>query len=331
MENLLSRYYAGDLSAGEVAEVEAWMAASEENMKVAEQVYYICFASDALDSGKNIDAASAFMKVRRRIISGKFRAFLRKMERAAAIMLIPVAGFAAWLLFDMAHEFGSTIEVRSNPGMVSCITLPDSSRVWLNSDSYLRYPSRFGKERRVKLYGEGYFEVSKDPKHKFVVEAQSSEVVVHGTEFNVESYGNDWVRTTLVSGVVDMNYDDEFHHSKALRLKPSQQAIYNVKTGEMSIRGENVRCNTSWKDGKIVLENTSFEEALRMIGNKYNVNFIIRNDSHRHYRFTGTFSNQSLEVILRYFTISSGIHFNQIDERQTGKDSSAGRSMIEVI
>lgn len=71
------------------------------------------------------------------------------------------------------------VEIRSTTGMISAVTLPDNTRVWLNSNSKLVYPTRFsGKERRVRLCGEGYFEVTKDPKHKFVVEAKSTEVEV---------------------------------------------------------------------------------------------------------------------------------------------------------
>ena len=331
MESKLIRYYNGELSAEEIKEVESWMNESDENRKLAEQVYYLCFAADAYEMKATVDTDAALKKVRGRIRTEKWRGYARRLERVAAVLLLPFICLSAYLLVDLSKEYNPVQEMRSASGMVSCITLPDDSKVWLNSDSYLRYPSRFGKERRVTLYGEGYFEVSKDPKHKFIVEAKNSEIVVHGTEFNIESYDDDYVRTTLVSGVVDMCYDDRNHHRKALRLMPSQQATYNTKTGEMHLREENVLCNTSWKDGKVVLDNTSLEDALRMIGNKYNVQFILRNDDLRHYRFTGTFSNQSLDVILRYFSISSKISFRQIDERQTGRDGSAGRSVYEVI
>ena len=331
MESKLIRYYNGELSSEEIIEVESWMNASAENMKTAEQVCYICFATDAYEMKTSVDTEKALRKVRKSIAKGKLRGYVRKFERIAAMLLLPFIGITAYLLADLSREYNPVQEIRSAAGMVSCVTLPDNSKVWLNSDSYLRYPSRFGKERRVVLYGEGYFEVSKDPRHKFIVEAKNSEIVVHGTEFNIESYDDEYVRTTLVSGIVDMCYEDQNHHRKALRLMPSQQASYNTKTGVMHLREENVLCNTSWKDGKVVLDNTSLEDALRMIGNKYNVHFILKNDAHRHYRFTGTFSNQSLDVILRYFSISSKINFRQIDERQTGRDGSAGRSVYEVI
>lgn len=157
------------------------------------------------------------------------------------------------------------------------------------------------------------------------------EIEVYGTEFNVEAYDNDCIRTTLVSGRVGVKYDDRFHHRQLVRMMPGQQAIYDTRTRFMYLNGADVTCNTSWKEGKIVLNNTSFEDALRLIGNKYNVQFRIKNDRLRNNKFTGTFSNQSLDVILKYFNISSNINFRRIDEKQTDGSDPAGRVIFEVL
>ncbi len=331
MEGMLLRYYSGELTAEEIAEVEAWMNLCETNRKVAEQVYYLCFAADALDTRQQIDVAAAFARVRGRIRLGRWRRALARVERVAAVLALPLLTLAAWLLWQFGEELDTMVEIRSTTGMVSCVTLPDETCVWLNSDSYLRYPARFGKERRVTLYGEGYFDVAQDMKHRFVVEAHSTEIEVYGTEFNVEAYDGDHIRTTLVSGRVGMKYDDANHRRQLIRLIPGQEAIYNARAGMLVLNEADVRCNTSWKEGKIILNNTSLEDALRMIGNKYNVQFLIRNDQLRGNKFTGTFSNQSLDVILRYFNISSNISFRQLDERQTGRDGTVGRAIFEVL
>lgn len=331
MEGLLVRYYNGELTVEEIAKVDRWIRASDSNRRIAEQVYYLCFASDALDMKRQVDTAAALDKVRRRIRAARWRSVARSLERAAAILLLPVVGLTAWLLAHTGSEFDSMVEIRSTTGMVSCVTLPDNTRVWLNSDSYLRYPARFGKERRVTLYGEGYFNVVKDTGHKFVVEAHSTEVEVYGTEFNVEAYDGDYIRTTLVSGRVGVKYDDRYHRRQTVRMMPHQQAIYNARTGFMYLNEADIMCNTSWKEGRIVLNNTSLEDALRMIGNKYNVQFVVRNDCLRGSKFTGTFSNQSLDVILRYFNMSSNIHFRQLDEQQAGRGGTVGRAVFEVL
>lgn len=331
IEGLLVRYYSGELTPDEAARAEAWIAASDENRRTAEQVWHLCFAADALDCRERLDADAAFRRVRSRIRASRWRGALRRFERAAAVMLLPLALLTAWLLTRQGSDFNPMVEIRSTTGMISMVTLPDRSRVWLNSDSYLRYPARFtGRERRVKLYGEGYFDVQKDPKRKFVVEARSAEVEVYGTEFNVEAYAGDYVRTTLVAGRVGVRYEDVDHRRQTVRMMPDQQAIYNARTGVMYLNEADVRCNTSWRDGKIVLSNTSLEDALRLIGNKYNVTFRILDDALRSNKFTGTFSNQSLDVVLRYFNLSSNIRFRQIDERQAGRDGLQGRAVFEV-
>ncbi len=331
MEGLLVRYYDGRLTTEELAEVERWMRASDANRKTAEQIYYLCFASDALETKRRTDTAGAFAKVRRRIRAAWWRSAMRRAERVAAVLLLPLAGLTAWALAHIGNEFDSMVEIRSTTGMVSCVTLPDSTRVWLNSDSFLRYPARFGKERRVMLCGEGYFNVAKDSERKFVVEARTTEVEVYGTEFNVEAYDGDCIRTTLVSGRVGVKYDDQHHRRQTVRMMPGQQVIYNDRTGVVYLNEADISCNTSWKEGRIVLNNTSLEDALRMIGNKYNVEFLLRNDRLRGNKFTGTFSNQSLDVILRYFTISSNIRFRQLDERPAASGGMSGRSVFEVL
>ena len=327
MESLLVRYYNGELDKKEIQDIRAWIDASPDNRATAEDVYHICFAADAMRMEEKTDAA--FAETRRKIISGRFRKAVKNLERAAAVLLLPIIGLSGWFIYDYFIQTESIIEVYSTAGMISCVTLPDDTKVWLNSDSYLRYPSRFGKERRVTLTGEGYFDVTKDSRREFVVEAGPTEVVVHGTEFNVDSY-DDEILTTLVSGSVSIRYENRDNRSKCLTLKPSQKAIYDTKTGVMRLVNENVLSGTSWKDGKIILDNTSLEEALRMIGNKYNVRFVIKENSIRQYNFTGTFSNQSLDRILHYFSMSSDLHFRQIATGEADRDGLSERTVFEV-
>lgn len=330
IERLLVRYFNDDLTTEETGRVVAWIAQSDENRKIAEQIYYICFATQAQQADEQIDTAATLRKVKSRIRTAKWQRMIQRIERVAAIMLLPLIGLSAYLLSQSGYDYDTMVEIRSTTGMVSAVTLPDNTRVWLNSNSYLRYPAKFsGKERRVVLYGEGYFDVTKDPKHKFVVEAQSTEVEVYGTEFNIEAYDDEYIRTTLVSGRIGMMYDDANHRRQLVQMMPDQQITYNAKTGIAYLDTANIPSNTSWKEGKLILNNTSLKDALRMIGNKYNVAFDIRNDGLLSNTFTGTFSNQSLELILRHFAISSKINFRQTNLGSTDQKTS-GRAVFEV-
>ena len=88
------------------------------------------------------------------------------------------------------QELAQMMEVKTNPGMMTSLTLPDGTLVFLNSESTLSYPSRFDSDtRNVTLQGEAYFEVAKNPEKKFIVStSHQSQIEVLGTHFNVEAY-----------------------------------------------------------------------------------------------------------------------------------------------
>ena len=325
IEPLLVRYFNNELSSAEAEKVAAWIAGSEEHRKTAEHLYYINLAAEAERLHREIDPAEALRKVHRRIRSDRWHRTFHRLERIAAVLLLPFIVLSLLLASKIAEKNNSMVEIRSTTGMISAVTLPDNSRVWLNSNSKLIYPTRFsGKERRVKLCGEGYFEVTKDTKHKFVVEARSTEIEVY-----VEAYNDEYIRATLVKGSIGMKYDDSRHMRQLVRLVPDQFVIYNSRTGAIYLDQANIASSTSWKEGKIVLDNTPLNDALRMIGNKYNVSFDIKDQKLLGNTFTGTFSNQSLDVILRYFTISSKLRFHQIG-LEDGNRETDGRAIFEV-
>ena len=69
------------------------------------------------------------------------------------------------------------------------ITLYDGTKVWLNSGSTLKYPTKFsGKERRVILTGGAFFDVTHDPEHPFIVTSPKMTLTVKGPSFNLKDY-----------------------------------------------------------------------------------------------------------------------------------------------
>lgn len=200
-EALLLRYFEGEVTLSEKDEIEKWIISSEANKKLAKQIYYLSFATKTMDTLKRTDARAALKEVRGRIRRERQLQWGRWAQRAAAILAIPLLLSTLYLYYnaDRQDEM-SFIEVRTNPGMITTIVLPDSSRVWLNSESYLKYPVRFAKnERNVILQGEGYFSVRKNVDSRFTVQTpHHTQIQVLGTEFNVEAYEKeDEVNTTL--------------------------------------------------------------------------------------------------------------------------------------
>lgn len=152
------------------------------------------------------------------------------------------------------------------------LTLPDGTRVWLNAESTLKYPSRFtGGRREVEVYGEAYFSVVQDDEQPFTVRSQGQEIEVLGTEFNVSAYSDEpAIRTTLVEGAVQIvNKLSE----RVSRLFPGQQAV--VSGLDTDVRKVDARDYIAWKDGIIVLNQADLPAIARQIERWYNVEFEI--------------------------------------------------------
>lgn len=165
-----------------------------------------------------------------------------------------------------------------------CLTLSDSTRVWLNSSTTIRYPEVFGKdERRVFVEGEAFFEVKKNARRPFVVEFARSEVTVLGTSFNVRAYpdeGYSW--TTLAEGSVCMETGEQ-----ELRLKPGEQVEVDGISGNMVKRVVDVANYTSWKDGRFVFVRQSLEDILRTLARWYNIQVVFRDEGAKHVSISG--------------------------------------------
>ncbi|ACU62097.1 FecR family protein [Chitinophaga pinensis] len=178
------------------------------------------------------------------------------------------------------------------------IYLPDSSMVFLNAASSLKYPVKFnGTERRVELKGEGYFEITKNPDKPFRVYSDKQTIEVLGTHFNVSSYDAEPTTTTLAEGQVKITTFSSSYQStklpsgeiaseaaqprndgKSFILKPGQQAILsasgrntNGREGKFQITSVNPEEAIAWKDGLFIFRNTELKDVLRQLARWYDV------------------------------------------------------------
>ena len=164
------------------------------------------------------------------------------------------------------------------------IMLADGTKVWVNAATEIRYPVKFaGKERRVRLEGEAYFEVTKDTEKPFIVEANGMEVKVYGTQFNVNTRRNDQIQTTLVEGSVSVKPKG----LAEVMLKPNQQAVFNKLAGRVTVREVDVLCYVAWQRGNYYFENKSIGEILDELSLWYDIQVFFVNNEVRNERFSG--------------------------------------------
>ena len=147
------------------------------------------------------------------------------------------------------------------------IVLPDKSQVWLNAASSITYPSAFaGKERKVTLHGEAYFEITKNKEQPFIVNASNTNIKVLGTHFNVMAYENEAaVATTLLEGSVALNSG-----KSSKMLIPGQQGLTGAD-GEIAIHKVDVNDVVAWKNGYFSFRNESIQTVMNKIARWYNV------------------------------------------------------------
>ena len=288
--------------------VVQWVRESDEHARIARQIQQLCLAADALDVLERVDTERALKQVNARIDRARFRRLVRWTERVAAVLFLPLLALSLFLINN--PEEPRMLEVRTNSGMTTRLTLPDGTQVCLNSESALIYPEKFeGKTRAVKLAGEAFFEVAKDARRRFVVETpHQAQVEVHGTKFNLEAFALDSiVVTTLLEGRVDF-----VSAWGNMPMKPGEKLVYHTHGNWMDKFLTDGEVESAWKDGRIVFHNTPFDEALRMLEKRYYVDFVVTNPEYEADSFTGTFTNQRLDRILEIFEISSGVRWRYV-------------------
>lgn len=320
IEEILTRFFEGKTSASENEQIEAWLKEDEEHLRIAKQLNSLYLAVDTQNIEKKTNSIKALDKVKGKM-RGKQLPWWEWALRVAAVLMLPLLAITLSQYFKGEAAKVVMLEARTNPGMTTSIVLPDSTVVCLNSESSLRYPSSFEgcNRRNVELKGEAFFKVTKNPDKHFIVRtSHNSQIEVLGTTFNVEAYENmPEVSTTLLKGKVDFYYRDKSIYKK-VQLKPGQKVVYDSQNNLARLYETSGETESSWKDGKIILDNTSLKDVLHILSKRYNVAFKLTKDYPKD-SFTGTFTNQRLELILAYFKLSSNIRWRYIDEKDTSK------------
>jgi len=231
------------------------------------------------------------------------------------------------LLYDATKSTGHVtaaatenhINTLSTPsGGQYMLILPDKTKVWLNAESSISYPSVFaGEERNVSLIGEAYFEVSKDKQHPFKVKAGAAEVKVLGTHFNIMSYAQEGqTQVSLAEGSVRVDLGND---SKV--LSPGQQASIKAGSTHITLRNVDIDEVTNWKNGLFQFDNTPLEQVMRQIERWYSVDVVYEGVKPDLY-ITGMISrSNNVSKILTLIEETGGIEFEIGDKQIVVKKS----------
>lgn len=311
---LIAKFFEGDLDQSERDQLTVWLEKSEDNKQYFEEIRNI-YEESAENILKDLDPSKALQKVIKRIELPQRRIWLHYWQRIAGVIILPLLLITGWLLLNKNSDASSEIynEVFAAFGTRSCVVLADSTVVWLNAGSSLRYPVKFiNKTRKVYLSGEAYFEVESDLKRPFIVQTKNIEVKATGTKFNVNEYHNDTImHVTLVSGKVSIK-ENNANSSFYSELKPNQVLMYNKTSKERSISNDDVYKYIAWKDGKLIIRKEKLSNVLNRISRIFNVEIEIQDKELEGYIYRATFQDESLEEILRLLKLSAPIKYKEL-------------------
>lgn len=236
--------------------------------------------------------------------SKRMRPFIYMYAVAATVALLIVG---AWIVNLMTDSY---ITVSAPADMNMVCSLPDSSKVWLNVGSTIRYPRKFLKNREVELKGEAFFQVTKRASSPFRVLFDEASVEVKGTEFNVKS-GGKTDEITLFRGSVVFSAAE----IAPLVMKPYEQVIYDVTAKQATLSQVDI-VEYDWRSTDFRFRDKSLKELVDFLNRTYGVRINIRDKAFENMRFSGSIRrNESLSDVLEKVCISSNMR------QQTDGDS----------
>lgn len=227
-----------------------------------------------------------------------------------ASILLAICGISYFLHTDNYEENKQVTPVYTALTGKSKILLPDSSVVWLNKGSTLVYLiEEEGKERRVRLTGEAFFDVYKDPKKSFIVEAKDLEVQVYGTAFTVKDNVNGGTCVSLLRGSVAVRKD-----SLLRKIEPGEMAVYMPQTDRIETRKVDVEFESLWAKDTLSINKLPLEKVVRYLEKWYDKKILLGESVSKDQAFTFSLTDEPLEEVLRLISRISPVQYQFNDE-----------------
>lgn len=190
------------------------------------------------------------------------------------------------------------------------LMLADGTRVRVNSESELVFPTCFNSDRReVFLKGEAYFQVAPDSDKPFYVRVNDYIVKVTGTSFNVTSYTDDpCTMTTLVEGKVSVYGNDSTWNCD---LTPGHMLKFDKGTARVTSEECDPRIYTSWIDGEFKFRDMRLEDIMKKLNRWYDFEVAYEEEELKDLRFSGAAEKYNpVEFLLKMIEEVTKVRFD---------------------
>jgi len=235
-----------------------------------------------------------------------FARAISMFSKVAAILIIPLLIAGIWYFIDSRSPYRNMdasgwITVSSPVGSTVKTILPDSTVIWQNAGSIIKYPRDYTKRnRQVALSGEAFFAVHADRLHPFYVRTNHLQVKVTGTRFDVSSYADDESTTVVLEkgkvGIQNLVNPKNPSYS----LSPGMCYSYSEKEHKTVVKNVEVKKYTSWKDGKLIFRDDPLSEVCKQLRRWYNAEIEIADSNGEllSHPFTMTIETETLTQVM---------------------------------
>lgn len=231
--------------------------------------------------------------------------FIRYGAVAASLFLVGILSF--WLIENTSNLY---IEHYAEKGQSFSVLLPDSSLVWLNAETSIKYSKNFNKKREVILEGEAFFDVKHLNEIPFEVYFQDAVVEVKGTTFNIKTYPHTPAEISLVTGKIDFIAKSS---GKLISLNPSEQIIYDINSREV-IHKQTTFADFDWQKGHYRFTDKPLDELIEVVNRIYNVSINVDRKVYGKHLFNGTIKrNEPLPDVIEKLCFNLDLNY-QIKE-----------------
>jgi ferric-dicitrate binding protein FerR (iron transport regulator) len=310
-ENIIEKYLAGKASEEEVKQIFEWVEADAGNKDILIQYKK---AVALLSSGnENVSEAWTHFLLPQLKVRKTRQYILRSAQIAALLVFVFGLGMLAYNMFIVQSRenpiYTSGLKVDVPLGQIANLTLPDGTKVILNSGTTLEYGHRFGLgQREVYLEGEAFFEVFRDHNHPFIVNTTSLDFKVYGTSFNIEAYPDDInTNATLVNGslgIIDKS------GKEITRLDPGENLFFDRHNTKVIKKRVDTGMYTSWRDGIIIFRNEKLKDIAKKMERWYNLEIVIQREALAEESYYGSIMrNKPVDQILEVLKLTSSIEY----------------------
>jgi transmembrane sensor len=309
IHNLLGRYFSGEATAAEKVEVEEWIRSDEHNAAEFRLLENMWSGLDqpldhVFDTGKAWQKVNAALQPAQPAVVRRI-SFSRYAIAAAACLVL---AFGIWWMTK-----DPTLQSITATADAQEVTLPDGSHIYLRKGSRLDYPVAFnGSLRSVKMEGEAFFDITKDPKHPFVIEAQQAWVQVLGTSFTV-STKNKEVLLMVKTGLV--RFGPGTDTARFVLVNHGEKARLADTLLEKS--GNPDPNFNAWQSHRLEFQNTPLQEVATALSNTYGIQVVLKSEDAgqlKEARVTTSFTNQSLEKVLQELSLITSYRIQKTGE-----------------